>query len=96
MENKDPIPFNAFEAVVARFDRVHLRDHVVIILLIILLLATNIAWVVYESQWQYVDTTTVTQEVDAKSDGEGNINLNTVGGDYDGRKSESKTDSDEN
>lgn len=74
MENKDPIPYYAFEATVARFDRAHLRDHIVIVLLIILLLATNIAWVVYESQWQYVDTTTVTQEVDADEGGTATIN----------------------
>ncbi len=37
---------------------------VIIIILIVLLFGTNIAWFVYESQWQEVTTTTTEQYID--------------------------------
>lgn len=80
MEDRN-IPYIAFESAQARFDRIHARDHFVIVLLVILLFGTNLAWVIYEHQWQYVDSTTVTQEMDTDSDN-GSVSLNMVGGDY--------------
>ena len=38
---------------------------VVIILLIVLLFGTNAAWIYYESQWEVVETTEVTQTNDS-------------------------------
>ena len=38
------------------------RLWIVILLLIVLLVGSNIAWIYYESQWQVVETTEVTQE----------------------------------
>lgn len=57
------IPFFVHEAEMDRHTKVHKRDFVEKILLIVLLVATNIAWLWYESQFEYIDTTTtVTQE----------------------------------
>lgn len=64
-EHKD-IPFIAFESMQARFDRIHFRDCVIIVLLLILLFGTNLMWVTYEMQWQRVESTTITQDVDAE------------------------------
>lgn len=53
------------------------RLWIVIILLIVLLVGTNVAWLVYESSFEEITTTeqTVTQESD-------NGNNSFVGGDY--------------
>jgi len=38
------------------------RLWIVIILLVVLLVGSNIAWIWYESQWEVVETTEITQE----------------------------------
>ena len=81
----------AFEDTVIRFERINKRLWILIILLIISLIGTNAGWIYYESQWE--DVVSVEQDVEANSDGEGNINLNTIGGDYYGRESESTPES---
>lgn len=63
------------------------RLWIVVILLVILLVLTNAMWLYRESQFEDV-VTTVTQE--AQADGDSNISLRNIGGDYYG--SESKTD----
>ncbi len=45
-----------------RHERREKRHIWVIVLLIVLLVASNIAWVVYESQFEVVEETTITQE----------------------------------
>lgn len=41
------------------------RNFVVILVLIVMLVATNIGWIIYESQYEYTDTSEVyTQETD--------------------------------
>lgn len=40
------------------------RLWVIIILLIVLFVGTNAAWIYYESQWEVVETTEITQEND--------------------------------
>ena len=64
------------------------RLWIVIILLIVLLVGTNAMWIYYESQFEDV-VTTVTQE--AESDGDGNISLRNIGGDYYGGESETNS-----
>lgn len=61
------------------------RLWIVIILLVVLLVGTNAMWIYYESQFEDV-VTTVTQE--AESDGDSNISLRNIGGDYYGGESE--------
>lgn len=87
-EVKD-IPYIAFESSQARMERVNKRLWIVILVLIIALVGTNIGWIVYENQFE---ETVVTQEVEAQSDGDSDLHINTVGGDYNGGESESNTD----
>ena len=46
----------AFESVCARFERTIKRLWVLVIILTVLLVGTNCAWLWYESQFQYVET----------------------------------------
>lgn len=53
------IPYIAFESVTARQERTTKRLWVICIILIVALLATNGAWLYWESQWEDV---VITQE----------------------------------
>jgi hypothetical protein len=57
------IPFIAYEASMSRFERINRRLWILCFALIILLVGSNIAWLVYESQFDYYETS-VTQESD--------------------------------
>ena len=50
------ISYVAFESVCARFERTIKRLWVLVIILTVLLVGTNCAWLWYESQFQYVET----------------------------------------
>lgn len=63
------ISYVAFESVCSRFERTIRRLWILVIILTLLLVGTNCAWLWYESQWAYVETTEVSQDVDA-TDGE--------------------------
>ena len=53
------------ESTIAPLERTIKRLWILCILLIILLVGTNIGWLIYESQWSYVQASTkVEQEVD--------------------------------
>jgi hypothetical protein len=73
------IPYIAFESATARQERTIKRLWVICIILIMALLATNGAWLWWESQFEYYE---VTQEIDATSDDYSDLNLTAVGGDY--------------
>lgn len=62
MENKD-VPYVVHEGIVTRLERTNKRLWILCIILIISLIGSNIAWIYYESQWQYVESTT-TQQID--------------------------------
>ena len=81
------IPYIAFESVTARQERTIRRLWILCIILIITLLGTNAGWIYYESSFEDVS---VTQEVEATTDGNSDLHLNTVGGDYHGGQSESE------
>lgn len=51
------ISYVAFESVCARFERTIKRLWILIIILTVLLVGTNCAWLWYESQFQYIETT---------------------------------------
>lgn len=75
------IPFVAFEAVQSRMERIIKRMWIVIVILIFLLVGSNIAWLIYESQWEEYEETTVTQEANWESgdliqNGTGEITIN--------------------
>ena len=55
------VPYIAHESAVARLERVIKRLYKLIVLLIILLVASNAAWILWESQYQTIETT-ITQE----------------------------------
>lgn len=68
------IPYFAHEGEMVRMERANKRLWITVILLIILLVATNGAWLWYESQFEYY-TTSIEQE----AEGEGDIVLNGTG-----------------
>lgn len=82
------------ESALAKLEKANTRLWVVVIILIVALLGTNAGWIWFESQWNYVDTTTQTITQEATSDGDSDISIQGVGGDYYGR--ESKTDDNQN
>ena len=90
MENNEvnAIPYIAFESSQARLERVNKRLWIALLVLIVALVGTNAGWIIYENQFEDV---VVTQEVEATSDGDSDLNLNTVGGDYNVSESESET-----
>lgn len=55
------VPYIAHESAVARLERVIKRLWVLVLVLIILLCASNAAWIWWESQYETIETT-ITQE----------------------------------
>ena len=78
-KNMPVVPFVAHESMMTRMERTNHRLWILCIFLVITLIATNVAWVIYESQFEYYDES-VTQEVTQQSDGD-SINK-FIGGDY--------------
>ena len=75
------IPLIAHEGIMATMERTIKRMWIVAIVLIVLLVATNIAWLVYESQYEDY---TITQEAENESgdivlNGTGELNINGQG-----------------
>ena len=64
------VPYIVHECAVARLERVIKRMWVLVLLLIILFVASNGAWILWESQYQTIETT-ITQE---NEDGYNNYN----------------------
>lgn len=64
------LPYDVF---MAFYERTIKRMWVLCILLIILLVGTNAAWLIYESQFETIETI---EEVIVDSDGGGNANYN--------------------
>lgn len=56
------IPYIAHESMMARLERITHRQWIVILVLILALVASNVGWIVYESQWETYDEVTVTQD----------------------------------
>ena len=75
MEEKRDIPYIAFESELARSERTVVRLWILCIILIILLVGSNVAWLWYENQFEDI-TQTVTQEVDGD-----NASNHFIGGD---------------
>jgi cell division septal protein FtsQ len=78
MEQKQKqIPYIAFESALARLERANRRLFILCVTLAIMLLVTNGCWIYYEQQFEDV---VVTQDV--KSDGDSDMQLQNIGGDY--------------
>lgn len=73
----ESVPFIVHEADMARMERNNKRLWIALILVIVLLVGSNIAWTVYESQ--FVEEVT-TQDVWQSAEGDGSNRF--VGGDY--------------
>lgn len=69
-KEKTDVPYIVYEGEMARAERRDKRQWIVIIFLIVSLLASNIGWLVYESQFE-------TYTYDYTQDGEGLNNINT-------------------
>ena len=76
--NREQIPYIVHEGAISRMERVNKRLIAIIVLLIVLLVSSNIAWMVYESQFEMCN---VEQDVDQENEHGNNI---FVGGDLNG------------
>lgn len=67
------IPYAVYESQQERNDRAHRRLWIIVIILVIALLGTNIAWLAYESQFETVtsDTDSTVISVAQENSGEG-------------------------
>ena len=83
MEDNKMISYLAFESMASRQERTIKRIWILCIALQIALVGSNIGWICYENQFEEIS---VTQEVEATANGSSDLNVNTVGGDYNGGK----------
>lgn len=90
-DNKKDIHYIVFEGIQARNERLVHRLIRVIVLLIMMLMLTNGAWLYYLLQYDYAGETTTTTEY--SQDGTGN---NIIGNDNEVNTDESEVDSDTN
>ena len=81
MEDKS-IPYFAHEGMMVRMERTNHRLWIMCIVLVVCLIVSNLAWILYESQFEYYEE--VTQEVtqSAESEDGGAINRFVGGDDY--------------
>lgn len=80
--DQNNIPFVAHEADMTRMERINRRVWILCIILVVALLGTNAGWLIYESQFEYVETSS--QEVDQEIDtGDGDAMVIGIG-DYNG------------
>ena len=95
-KNKQPemVSRYAMEELAARQDIANRRSHRLNILLVILLLLSWLGFVIRQSQFETVTTSTTTQEVEQQADGDGSNNF--VGGDYYGNETENQNDKNNN
>lgn len=80
------IPYYVHEGEMTRLDRINCRLWIALIVVILLLVGTNVAWVIYESQFQDEVYTYEVQQ-DSGDGGQNTYTGNTVkimGGDYNG------------
>ena len=69
----DTVDYYVYESAMARAERHSTRWRIAFFVIFASLLVTNIAWIVYENQFEDAVTTTVTQDLDA---GEGDAIIN--------------------
>ena len=68
------VPYIIFESEMARLERIIKKQFVLIIVTVVFLIGTNACWLWYESQFEEVTTTEVTQDVDSGDGGDAIIN----------------------
>jgi hypothetical protein len=72
------VPYIAHQSAAARQERQMRRMWIVILVLIGALIGTNLAWVIYEAQFETVET--ITEEYDIQQDAEGGNNNSIING----------------
>lgn len=88
MDENVKIDYIAFESVTSRQERTIKRLWITNLILIATIIIMFSLYIYRESQYEDV---MVTQEVEATADGDSDLNLNTIGGDYYGGESEGET-----
>ena len=68
-----------FESALMKQERMNKRLFILNLVLVISLILSNIAWIYYESQWQYVESET---SFEVEQEGDNNYVNNNVLGDY--------------
>lgn len=76
-QDQKQIPYLAFEDAQIRLERANRRLFILCVILALMLLVTNAGWIYYEQQFEDV---VLTQDV--KSDGDSDVQLQNIGGDY--------------
>lgn len=76
----EPVPYIVHESDMARLERTIKRLWILLIILIVLLVGSNVAWIAYESQFT---EEVVTTEIEAEQETEDGSNY-VVGGDMNG------------
>lgn len=79
-DKKNQVPYIVYESALATMERTIKRLWILCIILIVLLVSTNIAWIRYESSFTDVITTEITQEADSESGDAINVNGDYVNG----------------
>lgn len=80
MGNKPDVPYIVFEETCVKLERTIKRLWILCIIVFLSFVISNGIWIWYESQWQYVDTTTmndISQQID--SEGRATIGDITIG-----------------
>ena len=77
-KNPDNVPYIAHESAMARSERNSKRLWIIILVLIVALIGTNLAWIIYESQFETVET--ITEEYDIEQDAEDGNNNSIING----------------
>ena len=62
------VPYVAHESAMARSERHNKRLWIVILVLIVALLGTNIAWIIYEAQLETIEESTVVEQENSNGD----------------------------
>ena len=62
------VPYVAHESAMARSERHNKRLWIVILVLIVALLGTNLAWIIYEAQLETVEESTVIEQENSNGD----------------------------
>ena len=72
------VPYAAHEIAIATSERHSKRLWIVILVLIVALIASNLAWIIFEAQFETAET--ITEEYDIEQDAEGGNNNSIING----------------
>lgn len=76
-QGAEPVPYIVHEAAMARQERTIKKLCALLVLVIILLVGTNCAWLYYENQFEDIET--IQERYESETDGGGNAIVNRDG-----------------